>query len=246
MGHGAASAPSSVFTFAGRLHLLGHGERDEQNVNAPSAAMCCSQPAPRAAPMDSGVQQNGSCPHSPPPAGTHRWAPKAAAWGGAAQQPALPWPPGAILRGDADFGTTATTKGLGGDGEWGAMGDDGERAALSPGPPHPFLPAAARCSAPSSAPSHHCGSADGSSVTSLFLPPCFDPAVLIVQANPTPSLGCQPELLLMAQKLLIPATSTSANAVVPFPRSPSRHVMAGAGMHFAGGQPHSARPMAVP
>lgn len=81
MGHGAASAPSSVFTFAGRLHLLGHGERDEQNVNAPSAAMCCSQPAPRAAPMDSGVQQNGSCPHSPPPAGTHRWAPKAAAWG---------------------------------------------------------------------------------------------------------------------------------------------------------------------
>ena len=39
--------------------------------------------------------------------------------------------------------------------------------------------------APSSAPSHHCGSADGSSVTSLFLPPCFDPAVLIVQANPT-------------------------------------------------------------
>lgn len=36
-----------------------------------------------------------------------------------------------------------------------------------------------------SAASHHCGSADGSSVTSLFLPPCFDPAVLIVQANPT-------------------------------------------------------------
>lgn len=46
---------------------------------------------------------------------------------------------------------------------------------------------------PSSAPSHHCGSADGSSVTSLFLPPCFDPAVLIVQANPTlPALAaCQ-------------------------------------------------------
>lgn len=28
----------------------------------------------------------------------------------------------------------------------------------------------------------------------------------------------------MAQKLLIPATSTSANAVVPFSRSPSRHI----------------------
>lgn len=28
----------------------------------------------------------------------------------------------------------------------------------------------------------------------------------------------------MAQKLLIPATSTSANAVVPFSRSPSHHI----------------------
>lgn len=86
------------------------------------------------------------------------------------------------------WGAIATTKGLGGatgnGGRWGTGGDE-ERAALSPEPPHPFLPAAARCSAPSSAPSHHCGSADGSSVTSLFLPPCFDPAVLIVQANPT-------------------------------------------------------------
>lgn len=33
-------------------------------------------------------------------------------------------------------------------------------------------------------PPPHCGSADGSCVTSPFLPPCFDPAVLIVQTNP--------------------------------------------------------------
>lgn len=36
----------------------------------------------------------------------------------------------------------------------------------------------------SPSPPPHCGSADGSCVTSPFLPPCFDPAVLIVQANP--------------------------------------------------------------
>lgn len=52
-------------------------------------------------------------------------------------------------------------------------------------PRHPRYRHRSSSAAPSSAPSHHCGSADGSSVTSLFLPPCFDPAVLIVQANPT-------------------------------------------------------------
>lgn len=128
MGHGAASAPSSVFTFAGRLHLLGHGERDEQNVNAPSAAMCCSQPAPRAAPMDSGVQQNGSCPHSPPPAGTHRWAPKAAAWGGPpSSQPSLGHrvPFSVVTPTSAQLPQPKGWGAMGNGGRWGMGGDGG-------------------------------------------------------------------------------------------------------------------------
>ncbi len=65
---------------------------------------------------------------------------------------------------------------------------------------------------PAASPPPHCGSADGSSVTSSFLPPCFDPAVLIVQANPTlpESLAERPALLLSTQRLFIPATVTAA------------------------------------
>lgn len=141
MGHGAASAPSSVFTFAGRLHLLGHGERDEQNVNAPSAAVRRSQPALRAEPTESGVRHNRGCPTAPlqqEPTDGHRKqqrSPGSRLQFGA-RPPALPWPPGAISSATPIWGAIATTKGLGGatgdGGRWGTGGDE-ERGAMRNG-----------------------------------------------------------------------------------------------------------------